>query len=156
VEPLTYHDAQFVWKDQTFRLSYSQRAQTWLDALRFSDGSTIKEIPYGKGRVFWAAYPVELAEGIYAAADLYRYVAAEVGIPAMFDDLSLPPGALISTTVFDDSILYVMVSDSADDTNIDLNDRTTGLRVTLRLPSQHAAMMLIGKQEKKVIAKYGF
>jgi hypothetical protein len=156
VEPLTFHNAQLRVEDRTIPLSFDQQAQTSLDAIRFSDGSTLKEIPYGKGRVFWAAYPVELAEGTQAAADLYQYVARKAGIVPLFDVPSLAAGVLISPTVLDDSVLYVMVSDAADDANVDLRDRTTGVRVTLRLPSQHAAMLLIGKQDKKVIARYGF
>jgi len=156
-EPLTYHNAVLQAGERTIPLTFDQQKQTWLDALRFSDGSTLKEIPLGKGRVFWAAYPVELAEGTQGTADLYQYVAGRAGIVPIFDvPASLSPGVLIYPTVFDDSILYTIISDNADDTSVDLRDKLTGLRVSLRLPSQHAAMVLIGKQEKKVIAKYGF
>jgi hypothetical protein len=52
--------------------------------------------------------------------------------------------------------MYVMVSDSAQDVSIDLRDEKTGARLTIALPSQHAAIALIGMQSKNVIAKYGF
>jgi len=66
-----------------------------VDSLRFRDGSSLKEIPHGKGRIFWAAYPVELAEGADTAAGLYSYVAARVGIAPMFDSqLPLPAGIM--------------------------------------------------------------
>ena len=54
------------------------------------------------------------------------------------------------------SVLYVMTSEDADDTKVDLRDTLTGVRLTFELPAQHAALALIGKQEKTVIAKYGF
>jgi hypothetical protein len=156
-EPLTYHNAALLAGERTIPLSFDQQKQNSLEALRFSDGSTLKEIPLGKGRVFWAAFPVELAEGTQAAADLYQYVASRAGIAPIFDvPGSLSPGVLIYPTVFDDSILYTIISDNADDSSVDLRDKLTGLHAALRLPSQHAAMVLIGKQEKKVIAKYGF
>ena len=44
----------------------------------------------------------------------------------------------------------------AEDAAVDLHDAITGTRLTLKLPAQHAAMALIGKQEKAVIARYGF
>lgn len=44
-------------------LSSDQEKQNLLESLRFGDGSTFKELSYGKGRIFWAAYLVELAEG---------------------------------------------------------------------------------------------
>ncbi len=84
-EPLTYHDATLRLPDRPIPLSFDQTKQSWLEALRFSDGSTLKEIPLGVGRVFWAAYPVELAEGSDAAAELYKYVAARVGLRPIFE-----------------------------------------------------------------------
>lgn len=56
----------------------------------------------------------------------------------------------------EDSVLYIMTSESADDAKVDLRDKLTGVRLTLQLAGQHAAVVLIGKQEKGVLAKYGF
>jgi hypothetical protein len=156
-EPLTYHNATIKLNEQLIPLAFDQQKQSWLASMRFEDGSTFKEVSYGKGHIFWAAYPVELAEGTNAAAELYRHVAARVGIGPMFDlQSNLSPGVLIFPTVLEDSVLYVITSERADDTRIDLRDKVTGVRVTLQLPAQHAALALIGKQEKAVIATYGF
>ena len=156
-EPLTYHTANIHLNDREIPLGFNLTAQSALESLRFKDGSTLKEIPYGKGRVFWAAYPVELAEGLAPATELYKFVADRVGLkPAFGFQTPLSPGVLIYPTVFDDSVLYVLVSDSVDDANIDLRDNLTGAHLTLTLKSQHAALALIDKQSKSVIAKYGF
>ncbi len=160
-EPLTYHNARLQLNERVLTLSFDTQKQTWLDALHFSDGSTLKEIPYGAGRIFWAAYPVELAEGTQPAADLYAYVAGRVGVAPLFELLpdvqsSLSPGVLIYPIVLDDSVLYVMISDAAQDSKIDLRDKLTGARLSLMLSSQHAAIAVIGKHEKNIVAKYGF
>jgi hypothetical protein len=138
-------------------LSFDQEKQNLVESLRFTDGSTLKELPYGKGRIFWAAYPVELADGIDAAAALYSYVTARIGITPMFD-LQSPssPGVLVFSMVLEDSVLYIMVSESAEDSKIDLRDKLTGVRLSLQLSSQHAAIALIGKKNKAVVARYGF
>jgi len=157
MEPLVYHNASLNLGGKTLLLSFDQQKQTWLDSLRFADGSTFKEIAYGKGRVFWTAYPVELAEGGEAAAALYAHVTAQLGISSEYDPAtSVPAGVLIYPIVLEDSVLYVMESDSAEDTTIDFRDKLTGVRVALRLPAQHAALALIGKQSKSVVAKYGY
>jgi hypothetical protein len=156
-EPLTFHNAVIKLSDRTISLSFDQQKQNLLDSLRFNDGSTLKEAAYGKGRIFWAAYPVELSEGAQAAADLYAYVAGRLGITPMFDlQAQLSPGVLVYPTVLEDSVLYVMISDAADDAKVDLRDKATGVRLTLQIPSQHAAIAVIGKKEKAVVAKYGF
>jgi hypothetical protein len=68
----------------------------------------------------------------------------------------LSPGVLVYPTVLDDSVLYVMTSDSADEKKIDLRDKLTGVRLSLQLPSGHAALAVIGKKQKSIIVKYGF
>jgi hypothetical protein len=143
--------------DREIPLGFNLTAQSALESLRFQDAATLKEIPYGKGRVFWAAYPVELAEGLGPATELYKYVADRVSLkPAFALQTPLSQGVLVYPTVLDDSVLYILVSDSAGDANIDLRDNLTGARLTLTLKSQHAALALIDKQSKSVIAKYGF
>jgi len=159
LDPLVYHNATLRLGDRNVMLSYDQQKQNWLDALQFADGSTLKEVAYGKGRIFWTAYPVELADGTQPAAELYAYVAAKLGITPQFDLLtptSVSPGVLIYATVLEDAVLYVMISDAAEDTKIDLRDKATGARLSLTIPAQHAALAVIGKREKTVVAKYGF
>jgi hypothetical protein len=156
-EPLIAHNATITVNARPISLSFDQQKQSWLESLQFSDGSTLKEVSYGKGRIFWTAYPVELAQGEQPAADLYAYIAGRLGIAPMFDVPStLSPGVLVYPTALEDSVLYIMISDSADDARIDLRDKLTGVKLTLKLPAQHAALAVIGKQEKRVVAKYGF
>jgi hypothetical protein len=157
LEPLTYHNAIVMAGTHKIELGFNLQAQNVLESLRFKDGSTLKEIPYGKGRVFWAAYPVELAAGTQATADLYSYVAGRVGITSMYDvQGALSPGVMVFPISLQDSVMYIITSDSADDSKIDLRDKLTGARLTFALPSQHAAIAVIGKQQKSVVAKYGF
>ncbi len=156
-EPLTYHNAALQLSNRTVPLSFDQQKQNLLDSLRFNDGSTFKEFRYGNGRIFWAAYPVELAEGSQATADLYTYVADQLGIKPMFEPLStLPTGVLVYPITLEDSVLYVLASENAEDTKLDLRDQLTGVRLTFELAAQHAALALIGNKEKAVIARYGF
>jgi len=157
LEPLTYHGATITAGTHKIDLTYNLQAQNELESLHFSDGSTLKEIGYGKGRVFWAAYPVELAAGERPTADLYSYVAGRVGLTPAYDvQGTISPGVMVFPINLQDSVMYVLASDSADDANVDLRDKLTGVQLTLQLPSQHAAIAVIGKQQKSVVAKYGF
>ena len=138
-------------------LAVPQTCAAGFNSIRFDDGSSLKEIPRGKGRIYWASYPVELSEDVHSSAELYAYVAAKLNLTPEFDAQSpLPPGILVFPTVLADSVLYVLVSDSADDAPINLRDHTTGVQLSLSLSAEHAALALISKRDKKVIAKYGF
>jgi hypothetical protein len=156
-EPLAYHNAALRLGERTIPLSFDQQKQSLLEALRFNDGSTFRELSYGAGRVFWTSYPVELAEGSQSAADLYAYVAGLTGVaPGYKLQSALSPGVLVYATEMEDSVLYVMISDSADNATVDLRDQATGAALKLQLAGQHAAMALISKQARAVVAKYGF
>jgi hypothetical protein len=157
VEPLTFHNAEIRIKDRRIPLSFDQNAQTWLEYLRFQDGASFVQIPHGKGVIFWAAYPVELAQGLDAAASVYSAVLADLGIAPPFElKRSLSPGVLVYPTALQDATLYVITSESDDDSDIDLIDKRSGGRLTLHLTAQHAALALIRKSDGVVEAKYGF
>jgi hypothetical protein len=156
-EPLTFHQAELHVGEHSVLLSFDQDKQNWLDALRFKDGATLKEIARGKGRIFWAAYPVELAEGLAPAIELYDYVAGRVGLPPAFELQSpVASGVLVYATVLQDAVLYIAISDSADDAQIALHDKLTGGQLRFRLRGQHAALALLDRKSGAVIAKYGF
>ena len=157
VEPLVYHNAELTLGGRRVPLKFGQQQQNWLDSLRFQDGSTLKEIRHGEGRIYWAAYPVELAEDLESTADLYSYVAAQLNlVPAFKAESPIPSGVLVFPISLADSVLYVLISDSADDASINLRDQGAGVPLVLSLRAQHAAIAVIGRNEKKVVAKYGF
>lgn len=157
VEPLTVRDAAMQVKDQTVQLAFGPDAQSWLEAFHFKDGQQLKEIPYGSGRVFWVPYPVELAEGTESAAAIYSAVFGEIGLRPPFE-LKSPPvrGVLIYPTILQDSVLYVIVSETDQDADLDLVDKASGAELKLHLPSQHAALALLRKSDGIITAKYGF
>ena len=156
-EPLVYHNAELKLGERRISLAFGQQQQSWLDSLHFDDGSTLREISHGKGRIYWAVYPVELAEELQSAAELYSYVATRIDIAPPFSLLApLPAGVLVFPTVMSDSVLYVMSSDSDEDAAINIRDQATGAALAFRLPAQHAAIAVIGKKERRVVAKYGF
>jgi hypothetical protein len=157
VEPLTYHNATVLIGDRLLPLAFAQPEQNWLESLRFADGSTLKEIPRGKGHIFWASYPVELAESLQPTAELYTYVGRRLNIVPMFSSRSpIPPGVLVFPTALADSVVYVLVSDSVTDSAISVRDQTTGVPLSFSLPAEHAAIAVVGKREKRIVAKYGF
>jgi len=157
VQPLTVHNAVMRLKDQEIVLSFAADPQSWLEAFKFKDGQQLKEISYGSGRIFWAPYPVELAEGTAAAASVYSAVLSEIGLSSPFTLRSEQvKGVLIYPTILQDSVLYVMVSETDRDADIDLKDGASGGELKLRLFAQHAAMALLRKSDGAITAKYGF
>jgi hypothetical protein len=157
LEPLTIHNAEMRVGDRTIQIQFNAEAQRWLEDLHFKEGQQVKEIPYGSGRVFWAPYPVEMAEGAESAAALYSAVFREIGLQTLFELKSPPvPGILIYPMILKDSVLYVVASETDQDRDLDLIDKTSGGELKIRLRSQRAAIILIRKTDGAITAKYGF
>ena len=156
--PLTFHNASILIPDampnhlralNSSSLTFDLQAQSWLESLQFAGGN-FTEINHGKGRIFWAAQPVELAQNSDGAGNVYSYVAARLGIQPQFEPLApLSPGVMVYPVSLEDSILYIIVSDNAEDSKIDLRDKSTGVRLTLSLPAERAALMLIGEKKRQ-------
>ena len=157
VEPLMFHSASLRLGGQPVAMSFDQQKQNFAETLRFKDGASLKEIPYGNGRIFWAACPVELAEESQAAAELYMKIADRIGITPAYDLMApLADGVLVYPTILGDSVMYIMISDAAEDCQIDLRDKLTGARIALQLSAQHAAIFIVSKREKSIAAKLIF
>jgi len=171
VIPLTYHKMDYVGPNPhsmfSTELSFDLRSQTWLESLRFQHDPMYeydqiwREFVRGKGRIWWACDPIELASGDKPAADIYSNVLwharDRLDIHPEFDLHGIwSPAIMVYPISLDDSILYVIVSDAGHDEPIEIQDTTTSVQIALRLPAEHAALALIGKKEKSVIAKYGF
>jgi hypothetical protein len=156
-EPLTYHNTTIHIGDHSIPLVFGQAQQNELESLNFDDGSSFKEITRGKGRIFWVAYPVELAEDLQSTAALYAQVTSQLNITPMFTAQSpIPPGVLVYPTILADSVLYIFVSDSADDAAIRLRDQATRVAIAFTLPAEHAAIAIVDRKEKRIVAKYRF
>lgn len=157
LEPLTVHNVEIRWKGQTVPVSFDQEAQSWLEALQFAGGDSVQEISYGQGHIYWAAYPVELAQSAKPAAELYAMVLDAVNLQLPFELSSkVSPGVLIYPTVLEDAVLYVLVSETDQDSDVDLRDNTTHAELRLRLPAGRAALAIVRKSDGSIAAKYGF
>ena len=156
-EALTAHTAQIRVNGETIPMSFDQQAQSWLEELRLPGGDSFASVAYGKGQIYWTAYPVELAQGTAAATVLYSAVLKRAGVAPEFElKSSVSPGVLIYPTVLKDAVLYVIESESDSDERVDLMDKATGAELKINLAAQHAAVAILRKTDGAIVARYGF
>jgi hypothetical protein len=153
-EDLTFRQGTIRIQQQAVSVAFVD--QKWFDALRFADGSTWKEIPRAKGRLLITAYPVELAEGNDSATTIYKVALERAGVTPAFESRQILPGVLIRPTIFADSVLYLFMSESGLDEDVDVADKLTGARLNFSMPSQRARLVLLRRKDGKVLARYGF
>ena len=162
-EPLTFHEATTIASTSapdTFvstTLSFAQQEQQALEFVRFNDGSVESQIPLGKGTLDWFAYPVELSTSSFDSAAVYNEAIRRSLIPF---DATLKStngnGALIYPIDLEQGVLYVFESESATSQDINVKDGANHAVISFRLQPQHAALTLLDKKTKQIIAKYGF
>jgi hypothetical protein len=170
-EPLTFHEAllRTELKRQNSPtvivngdLSFDQHAQQLLEYLHFSDNSTSVAISLDRGKLYWFAYPIELAENFLEAPMFYKAVADNVGVKPLFDVHQGPAGTtldaksvLIYPVPLESAVLYVIESESASDFDLLLHDIATDTAFNVHLPSQRAALVLLNTRTKKIAVSYG-
>ncbi|HKW18327.1 MAG TPA: beta-galactosidase [Terriglobales bacterium] len=168
--PLTYHVSDIRNADATKRsgasqasllVNFDEEAQSWLESLRIDHG--MKEIAHGKGKIFWIGEPIELSADENILHSTYPTgsfgIQPEFGPEIPAEQIGYPnfrPGVMAYPISLEDSVLYIFVSDAAEDSYVNVHDRATGVTLNFSLPAEHAALALIGKKQRAVIAKYGF
>lgn len=122
-----------------------QQAATW--TMRFADGKSVEMVPHGKGRILWAADPVEFAEGYTAVAALYRWALEEAGVKPTFREVErLSPAVLAFPTVLDDAEIYSFSNESLDPQTVNIVDALTGAHIHFKMQAQRGAVLLLDRK----------
>jgi hypothetical protein len=159
VIPLATRQSELVLPDAQSRIDVffgSAVQQAPFETIRFEDHLSVKVVRVGKGRIVWAADPVEFADGADAAAKLYAYAMRVAGVASSFRAIRpLSSGVAAIPTVLKNAVLYSFASDSFRDEPVDLVDAYTGARIRFTLLAQHGALLLFRKSDGKLVASYG-
>jgi Beta-galactosidase len=171
-EPLTFHNAKIKFTpillqhqenppDSTIfhndiPLSFSQDRQQLLEYLRFRDAATMNQLPLDKGKLYWTSFPAELSDSSSATSEIYLDVLASIGIDAKSPMLRYAAaGLLVYPVQLQDGVLYVFESEMDHTIELHFTDEITGTKLDVSVPTGRAALVLIDKKSKQIVAKYG-
>jgi hypothetical protein len=156
---LPYVDAPLGTRENLFHfpggeesLSFSGSKTTELYRAILPSGGEWVEKPLGKGKILFAALPLELNDNIQAVADVYNYALKAANIAPVYSTTLKDPGILICPTVFPKATLYVLSSES-NRSEVSFVDLRSGKTLTGTLPSGRAALLLVGT-DGKLLASY--
>ena len=114
-------------------------------------GSRVLVARHGSGHVLWSPLPLELSDSVLPAASFYRLALAQARISPGFAVLPNTPSVLVIPTQFRDAVLYTLVSESREDTRLQLLHRATNSRVPVTVRAGGTAMVLLDKKSGRVI-----
>lgn len=130
-------------------VQFNGQRQLTLESLRMNGGWAEKQI--GNGTLLVAAFPVELAEGDDATRAVYAAALQRAHVKPLFDG-QIPAGLLVRPVVFEDSVLYLLDSESAIDCDLDVKDISSGGRIRAHLKAGTAQLILLDRHSGRVLA----
>jgi Cellulase (glycosyl hydrolase family 5) len=140
--------------DKSLMLSFTHEKQQAAEYLHFADGETFHTFTHGNGRIFVASEPVELAEGLQPAADLYAWALKQAGAEKPYT-VQASPGVLVRPLVLTDSVLYLIVSESENAEKVEVHDKLSGGEINLSMAPGRAALVLFSRKDGHVLARFG-
>jgi Cellulase (glycosyl hydrolase family 5) len=153
-ESLLLRTAEQQIGDKSLELSFTHEKQQAAEYLHFADGETFHTFTHGKGRIFVTSEPVELAEGLQPAGDLYAWALNQAGVEKPFAGHT-PAGVLVRPLILADSVMYLIVSESADIEKIAVRDKLSGGEINLSVAPGRAALVLFSRKDGHLLARFG-
>jgi hypothetical protein len=135
-------------------LSFSADKTTYLSRAVLPGGEDWSEAPLGKGKILFAALPLELNDNLQAVGDVYSYALKVANVAPIYTTTLKDPGILICPTRYPEATLYVITSES-NQTQVNFEDARSGKRFTGTLASGRAAILLVGA-DGRIIASYNW
>jgi hypothetical protein len=151
---LIYREIDMHLGGKTVVSTFSNINQRAVEMLRIPGGSNFAEMIYGKGRIFIAAPPVELAESPRSAEEVYEYVLSQLGISSPFEATGASPSILIRPRIFPDAILYLLVSEDADAHDLAIRDKRSGREFKVHLEPGRSKMVMLDKASGITLSTY--
>lgn len=118
-----------------------------------SSRPSVMTLQHGKGRILWSPLPVELSDVPDPILALYRFALKEAGINSACEVEQGDPSVLIAPTIFENAVLYALVSECDRDTDVRFVDRASNSAVGVTVRAQRAAMVFVDRKSGKVLAQ---
>jgi hypothetical protein len=140
------------WPSGEGIFTFGGKKTTVLPRAKFADGSQWKELALGKGRILFAALPLELGQNQEALGQVYAYAMQKSGVTPLREDKTRAPGVLICPTEYKDATLYVVTSET-EATTATFEDPRSHVLLSTSLDAGRAALVMVGTNGK-ILASY--
>jgi hypothetical protein len=147
-------DNQISWPGGSAELIYSGTKTDLLERALLPDGKTFLERSIGKGKILFAALPLELNENLEAVGRIYSYALGVAGVQASYSSSLKDSGILICPTHFPHATLYAISSES-DGTTVSFTDEVSQKQFSSTLAPGRAALLLVG-ESGDLLASYNW
>jgi hypothetical protein len=152
--PLTLRSNTFKWPGGEEELTFAGNKTTILSRAQIPGDKDWSEQPLGKGRILFAALPIELNQNLKAVGDIYRNAMKAANVSPTYTTTVTDAGMLICPTRLPKATLYVLMSES-NQKAISFRDIRSGKDFSGQLENGRAALLLVS-DEGKLITTYNW
>ena len=153
--PVTQEESLIIGRKE-YRLSYRGEKLQRIEKSVVKEGETpaISIVRRGKGKIFWSPLPVEISDTPDTTAALYRYALKEAGVASVCEVDQRDSSVLIAPTVFNDAVLYTLVSECDRDVEAKWthSESRTPLSITVR--AQRSALVFVNRKTGNTLAQW--
>jgi Beta-galactosidase len=142
------------WPGGKAELIYSGEKTNFLERAVLPEGKTFVEKTVGKGKILFAALPLELNENLEAVGEIYSYALKAAGVKPVYSTDLKNSGMLICPTQFPHATLYVLTSETGQ-REISFRDERSGKQFSGQLEPGRAALVLAG-EDGSLLASYNW
>jgi Beta-galactosidase len=143
--PLTLRSNTFEWPGGKAELTFGGNKTTILSRAQMPGNQDWAERPLGRGKILFAALPLELNQNLQAIGDVYRYAMKQADISPTYTTTVTNAGILICPTRLPKATLYVLTSES-NQKAVEFHDVRSGKDFSGQLENGRAALLLIDDQ----------
>jgi len=115
--------------------------------------ATVRTVPLGKGKLIWCPLPLETGNESAPIAALYRYALQQAEVRPIFSVERVDPAVLIRPSLFARSVLYTLISESAETKQVNLIHAENGARMSIALPPGRTAHMVLDRKTGQVLGE---
>jgi hypothetical protein len=151
-ELLDLREETVQWPGGEGIFTFGGKKTTVLPRAGFADGVQWKEVALGKGRILFAALPLELGQNQEALGRVYAYAMQKSGVTPMREGNERAPGVLICPTEYEAATLYVVTSET-EATTVTFEDPRSHKSLRTSLDAGRAALVMVGT-DGKILASY--
>ena len=152
--PLNLRDNTLRTPVGSLPLVYNGLKTTMLDRDVLPNDKNWTEVPLGRGKVLFSAFPLELNSDLKSVATVYAEAIKQTGVSRTYSTAMENPGVLICPTKFPHATLYVLTSET-DETTVSFEDKRSGKRISGVLPAGRAALLLVS-EHGEILTSYGW
>ena len=109
------------------------------------DPREVALIPVGSGSVLWSPLPLELGDADEPTRAFYAMALRQAGIRPVYALTPEDPSILVRPSLFKESVLYTIVSESGSDAAVELTDLANGITHPLSVRAGRAEMLLVDR-----------